>query len=121
MTGQVSYSSASGNSGQIAVAVPSATEALVTSPSPLRVAGGTIALDGSNPTPITTGLSFITGANVSLAGTAAPGVGTSVLTYNFATVGGTLNAYAWKVTSSVDDTLVASTGTETISWIAVGN
>jgi hypothetical protein len=33
---------------------------------------------------------------------------------------GTLNVYAWKNTSGTDPTLVASTGTETFDWIAIG-
>ncbi|MGE5500701.1 MAG: hypothetical protein ACM3W4_02110 [Ignavibacteriales bacterium] len=89
-----------------------------TAASALKMAGGEIALDGSNPTPITTGLTTITGASVALKGTAAPGVGTSVLTYGVS--GGTLNVYAWKVTATGDATLIASTGTETIGWSAVG-
>ena len=45
--------------------------------SAIRYAAGTIALDGSNPTPVTTGLTELIGASASLVGSAAPGVGTS--------------------------------------------
>lgn len=86
-----------------------------------KLARGTTALDGSNPTPVTTGLATVVGASISLEGSAAPGVGTSVLTQaetNWAT--GALAVYAWKVTSSSDTTLIASTGTESFTWIAVG-
>ena len=82
------------------------------------VVTGEIALDASNPTPITTTLKSITAAAVTLKGTAAPGVGTSILTYNIN--GNTLDVYAWKVTSSAVTTLIASTGTETISYVIVG-
>lgn len=86
-----------------------------------KIARGVAALDGSNPTPVTTGLTTVVAATVTLEGTAAPGVGTSVLTIastNYAT--GALAVYAWKVTSSSDTTLVASTGTENFEWVAVG-
>lgn len=82
--------------------------------------GGAAALDGSNPTPIATGLNTIVAAVVQLRGTAAPGDNTSVLTTDFTGSDGTLNVYAWKNTSGSDPTLVASTGTETFDWIAIG-
>lgn len=82
--------------------------------------GGAAALDGSNPTPIATGLTTIVAAVVQLRGTAAPGDNTSVLTTDFTGSDGTLNVYAWKNTSGSDPTLVASTGTETFDWIAIG-
>lgn len=82
--------------------------------------GGAAALDGSNPTPIATGLTTIVAAFVQLRGTAAPGDNTSVLTTDFTGSDGTLNVYAWKNTGGTDPTLVASTGTETFDWIAVG-
>lgn len=82
--------------------------------------GGAAALDGSNPTPIATGLATIVAAFVQLRGTAAPGDNTSVLTTDFTGSDGTLNVYAWKNTSGSDPTLVASTGTETFDWIAIG-
>lgn len=86
-----------------------------------KITRGVTALDGSNPTPVTTGLSTVVAATVSLEGTAAPGVGTSVLTVastNYAT--GALAVYAWKVTGTGDCTLIASTGTENFEWVAVG-
>lgn len=86
--------------------------------SKLKVVGGEIALDGSNPTPIETGLSVIVGVGLAIKGTSAPGDNTSVLTYNV--VGGRLDVYAWKNTSGTDPTLVASTGTETISYVVLG-
>lgn len=83
-----------------------------------KIARGETALDGSNPTPVVTGLTTIVAAVVALKGTSAPGVGTSVVTYG--TSGGTLNLYGWKPTSNADPTLIASTGTETVGWIAIG-
>lgn len=86
-----------------------------------KIARGTTALDGSNPTPVTTGLATVVSATVTLEGSSAPGVGTSVLTQATTNWGtGALAVYAWKVTATGDCTLVASTGTETFDWIAVG-
>lgn len=87
----------------------------------LRFASGSAAaLDGSNPTPVATGLTTIVAAGVQLRGTAAPGDNTSVLTTDYSGADGTLNVYAWKNTGGTDPTLVASTGTETFDWWAVG-
>lgn len=86
-----------------------------------KVARGVTALDGSNPTPVTTGLATVVAAVAMLEGTAAPGVGTSILTIastNYAT--GALAVYAWKVTATGDCTLIASTGTENFEWVAIG-
>lgn len=85
----------------------------------LCIASGTVTLDGSNPTPVTTGLTTITAASVSLVSNAAPGDDPSWLSYDVS--GGTLNVYAWKNTGGTDPTLVASTNnTAVIGWIAVG-
>ncbi len=86
-----------------------------------KIARGTIALDGGNPTPVVTGLATVVAATLTLHDAGAPGLNTSLitnLTTNWAT--GALSVDAWKPTSNSDPTLVASTGTETFSWIAVG-
>src|SRR5947209_808400 len=70
------------------------------------VARGETALDGSNPTPVATGLTSVVGFSATLKGSAAPGVGTSVLTAVIS--GATVNVYAWKPTSNADPTLIAS-------------
>lgn len=83
-----------------------------------KIARGETALDGSNPTAVATGLTTIIAFVATLKGSAAPGVGTSILT---ATVSGaTASVYAWKVTAQGDATLIASTGTESFYWAAVG-
>lgn len=84
------------------------------------VARGETALDGGNPTPVATGLGTVIAFVATLKGTAAPGVGTSTLTANIAGAAGNVNVYAWKPTSNADPTLVASTGTESFYWVAVG-
>lgn len=83
-----------------------------------KIVGGATALDGSNPTPITTGLTTVVGFAAVLQGSSAPAVGTSILTHTIS--GGTVSVYAWKPTSNSDPTLIASTGTETVSWVAIG-
>lgn len=83
-----------------------------------KLARGEATLDGSNPTPVASGLGTIVAAGVSLKSSAAPGVGTSVLTAVIS--GTTINVYAWKVTANNDATLIASTGTESFYWWAVG-
>ena len=83
-----------------------------------KVVGGEAALDGSNPTPIATGLRVIQSVALTLKGNTAPGDNTSVLTYDVS--GDTLNVYAWKNTSGTDPTLVTSTGTETFAYVVVG-
>lgn len=85
----------------------------------MRLAYGDAALDGGNPTPITTGLSNVHLFGVQLVGSSAPGVGTTLLTYLIADAG-TVNVYAWKVTGTGDTTLIASTGTDAFRWFAVG-
>lgn len=77
-----------------------------------------VALDGSNPTSFAHGLTTCLAVFVQLVGSAAPGLSTSVLT---AVINGAnIDVYAWKPTSNADPTLVASTGTETFNWTAIG-
>jgi hypothetical protein len=83
-----------------------------------KLARGETALDGSNPTPVVTGLTTVVGFACTLKGSVAPGVGTTVLTQVISS--GTVNVYAWKPTATGDCTLIASTGTETFDWVAVG-
>lgn len=84
----------------------------------IAIMSGIVALDGSNPTPVTTGLTTILGFALSLSGSTAPGVSTQAVSGVIS--GGTLNIYGWKATTSDDNTLIASTGTENIEWMAFG-
>lgn len=77
-----------------------------------------VALDGSNPTSVAHGLTTCVAAGVCLSGTAAPGLSTSTL--SVAVNGANLDVYAWKPTGAGDTTLVASTGTESFHWWAIG-
>ena len=117
MAAQVDYTGPAGG-GKINVGYPG--DWLVTSTGPLRIVSGTIALDGSNPTPVTTGLGQIVAGGASLSSSTAPGTSTIYVSAQFASVGGTMNLYAWKATATGDCTYVASTGTETVNWWAMG-
>lgn len=101
-----------------AITLPSGGSALSGVAAGYKLARGTTALDGSNPTPITTGLTTIVSFVAQLVQSTSPGLGTAVLTHTSS--GGAVSVYAWKPTSASDPTLIASTGTETIEWIAVG-
>lgn len=88
-------------------------------PKALRVVGGEVTLDGSNPTPVTTGLDGIVSASAALKSSTAPGDDPSWLSVDY--TAGTLNVYAWKNTGGTDPTLVASTNNSAVvSWTAVG-
>lgn len=82
------------------------------------VYAGEVALDGSNPTVVSTPFRTIVSVTLTQKNASAPALSTSTLTYN--TSGGTLNIYAWKPTGAGDTTLVASTGTETVGYVVVG-
>jgi hypothetical protein len=77
-----------------------------------------VALDGSNPTSVAHGLTTCLSAHVQLVGSAAPGLGTSTLTCVIN--GANIDVYGWKPTGAGDTTLIASTGTETFNWQAIG-
>lgn len=77
-----------------------------------------VSLDGSNPTSVAHGLTTCVAAFVQLVGSAAPADSTSVLTCVIN--GANIDVYAWKNTGGTDPTLVASTGTETFNWFAIG-
>lgn len=82
---------------------------------------GTVILDGGNPTPIalSTYLTSIDGAVVSLEGSGAPG--DDPVQVSSAVSGTTVNVYAWKTDGS-DPTLVASTNNaRLVNFIAIGS
>jgi len=96
--------------------------ALINSTSPNgdhKTAAGKSSLSGTNPTTVQTGFDNLFSFTATLEGSAAPGVGTSVLTVT-TTSGGTASVYGWKPTSNSDPTLIASTGTEVFGWTATG-
>ncbi len=109
--------------GSAAVAL-AAANGLLAMTGGVQVAGhilafGEVTLDGSNPTPVTTGLTTVLAAFVIQKSTATPGDDPSGFTVSYS--GGTLNIYAWKNTSGTDPTLVASTDSAAVlCWFAIG-
>lgn len=105
--------------GQLQIAGTDVTTALATAPAAVaagyKIARGETALDGSNPTPVATGLTTV----VSFVPTIKSATALTQLSADIST-GGTVNVYAWKVTSAGDPTLIASTSTASFYWIAVG-
>lgn len=86
----------------------------------IRNVYGTATLDGSNPTPVTTGLTKVLGAVACIKQTTALGDDPVAVSVGYSGTDGTLNLYAWK-TDGTDPTLVASTNnTATINWVAWG-
>lgn len=90
-----------------------------------RILFGHVTLDGGNPTPIALSgyFSNITEspihAVVSLQGTASPDLDPSAITSAVSTT--TVNVYAWKVNSTTNCNLEASTNNAAIvDWIAIG-
>lgn len=85
-----------------------------------KIVAGEVTLDGTNPTPVATGLTTITSAQASLKSASAPGDDPSWLSVDW--TGGTLNIYAWKNTGGTDPTLVASTSnTAVVTYLVVGS
>jgi hypothetical protein len=86
-----------------------------------RVARGEVTLDGSNPTPVTTGLNTIVAAQATLKSSSAPADDPSWVSVDYTGSDGTLNVYAWKNTGGTDPTLVASTNSAAVfCWTAWG-
>lgn len=85
------------------------------------VIGGTVILDGGNPTPIDLSAYFtaVLAAVVSLEGSVALGDDPNAVTS--AISGATVNVYAWKNVSGSDPTQVASTdNARLVNFIAIG-
>lgn len=109
--------------GQLQIAGTDVTTALATAPAAVaagyKIARGETALDGSNPTPVATGLTTVVSFVPTIKSATALGTALTQLSADIST-GGTVNVYAWKVTSAGDSTLIASTSTASFYWIAVG-
>lgn len=78
-----------------------------------KVARGTAALDGSNPTAVATGLTTVVAFVATLIKTTTLGSGTAFVTHA-APSGGSVDVYGWVVAGT------ASTGTESFDWVAIG-
>ena len=88
----------------------------------VKIIAGEVALDGTNPTsiPYSGKLSTIVAVYVTILNASAPGLGTQVLTYAVDTTNKEVDIHAWKPSSTTIHNLVASTGTETVSYVIVG-
>ena len=84
------------------------------------IRAGTTALDGSNPTSITTGLSALAGCVVVRDTSVAPGIVATTFTVLRTATAGRLDIYAWSATSSSNPTLIASTAQDTVNWFCTG-
>jgi len=81
---------------------------------------GTEALDGSNPTSVTTNVT-IQGAMVCLNTKTTIADLTHLVSYFVETATpNQLDIYGWKTTSGSDPTMVAATDTEPVTWIVWG-
>jgi hypothetical protein len=88
-----------------------------------KLARGEVTLDGSNPTPITTGLATVVAAVACFKTAVALGDDPNALTvdYGGSVAAGELDIHAWKNSSGTDPTQVASTNSAmVVSWIAIG-
>lgn len=87
----------------------------------LKIVAGEVALDGSGATSVAIpGITTAVAVILSQAGATTPGDSTEVLTYDFGTTEGQLDIYPWKNTNGTDPTLVASDGTQTVSYVVIG-
>ncbi len=86
----------------------------------LAIDGGTVTLDGSNPTTITTKLASVTSAVFGYQGAVVPTVGDDGMNFTYTASGGVISLYAWEqnVTSGILQATADST--TVVSWIAVG-
>lgn len=85
-----------------------------------KMARGSSVLGGANPTTIATGLTTVVAFMAILRATAAPGLNTSVLTWNPNATPGSADVYGWKPTDATHPALIASTGVDAFDWIAIG-
>lgn len=88
-----------------------------------KIVVGEVTLDGSNPTPIVTGLSVVLGCQVTRKSAVAPALDPLLFSvdYGGGVTAGTVNVYAWKATASGDGTEIASANaTAVLSYTAYG-
>ena len=83
-------------------------------------ASGSVGLDGSNPTSVTTGLTTLLGCVVTLQTSTAPGDEIAAFSLLTTASAGRLDIYAWEFTSGTDPTLVASNWTDVVQWFCNG-
>lgn len=84
------------------------------------VEAGLTALDGANPTSVTTNLSVLAGCTVQQHTSTAPGLGPITFSTLTTAVAGRLDIYAWQATSASNPTLIASTSPDSVRYVCVG-
>lgn len=85
------------------------------------VVSGTVVLDGSNPSSVTTGLQTLTSCVVTAQIPTNPLLRWVIFTVQFTPTSGQLDVYAWAPTSSSNPTLVASTNVgDRVTYICTG-
>ena len=104
------------------VTFANATGTVVTAPAATSaaVASGSVTLDGSNPTSVTTGLSVLLGCTVTNQTSTAPGDALATFSILTTAAAGRLDIYAWEFTSGTDPTLVASDFVDNVQWFCNG-
>lgn len=103
--------------------LPDTTGHLIAAEDGVTVSGmraGSVALDGSNPTSVTTGLSVIVACDIELMRSATPDDDPIGFTIDTHATAGRLDIYAYKNTSGTDPTWTASTEGGLIRWFCVG-
>lgn len=83
-----------------------------------KIARGTAVLAGGSAV-VASGLTTAVVAVAGLRGTLSPGTLTQTISANIG-ASGTVTFYGWMITAPGTATLIASTGTETFNWFAVG-
>lgn len=113
-----------GTSGQVlmtqgAGTAPAWANAALATSAGVRLAAGSVVLDGANPTTAATGLTTVSSCTLTPITATALGDNLTALSYTATTP--TMNIYAWTNTSGTDPTLVASTNsTIAVAWMCQG-
>jgi hypothetical protein len=95
------------------------TNAVIGAAGGKKVNGGTVTLDGSNPSSFAHGMTTVVACQLTDVRSTAPGDEVGMLTY--VVNGANIDVYAWMNTSGTDPTLVASTDSnDVIAWICFG-
>ena len=115
---------AAGTSGQALVtqgagSAPAWANVALATSAGVRMAAGSVVLDGANPTTAATGLTTVSSCTLTPITSSALGDNLTALSYTATTP--TMNIYAWTNTGGTDPTLAASTNsTIAVAWMCQG-
>lgn len=108
--------------GTLTIASGATVSGLVQGTGSLKIAAGTVTLDGTNPSSVATGLASITACALTNKRSTTPALDPTDFTIATAAVAGRLDIYAWKPTAAGDVTLIASTdNNDTIDYVCIGS